>query len=141
MVDVEFPPEHLPEIYNALRIAANRWQGQVQGGAGHGANPDGNVIVAEVQQHLGNDGVRAVAMGPPTACARGIDAVDTGAPITVPVGPATLGRLFNVLGEPIDGKGPVNVRDRATRSTAAARASRTRRPRPQSSRPASRSST
>jgi F-type H+-transporting ATPase subunit beta len=67
----------------------------------------GNLIL-EVQQHLGNDVVRAVAMGPTDGLRRGVEVVDTGAPISVPVGPPTLGRLFNVLGEPIDGKGPVD---------------------------------
>src|SRR5437764_14423848 len=61
-------------------------------------------LVAEVQQHLGDDRVRAVAMDSTDGVPRGVDVVDTGAPITVPVGEATLGRLFNVLGEPIDGR-------------------------------------
>ena len=64
-------------------------------------------LVLEVQQHLGNDVVRAVAMGPTDGLRRGLEVVNTGAPISVPVGPPTLGRLFNVLGEAIDGKGEV----------------------------------
>jgi F-type H+-transporting ATPase subunit beta len=79
--------DNLPEIYNALRIAL----------------PDGNGdLIAEVQQHLGDDRVRAVAMDATDGIPRGVDVVDTGAPITVPVGKQTLGRLWNVLGDPID---------------------------------------
>src|SRR5260221_7698780 len=66
-------------------------------------------LVLEVQQHLGNNTVRAVAMGPTDGLRRGIEVRNTGAPISVPVGPPTLGRLFNVLGEAIDGKGPVEA--------------------------------
>jgi F-type H+/Na+-transporting ATPase subunit beta len=91
VVDIEFPAGHLPSIYNAVEI--------VRG--------DGVKIVCEVQQHLGNNWVRSVAMTTTDGLARGVDARDTGSPITVPVGQATLGRVFNVLGEPIDEKGPV----------------------------------
>jgi F-type H+-transporting ATPase subunit beta len=69
-------------------------------------------LILEVQQHLGNNVVRAVAMGPTDGLRRGVEVRDTGAPITVPVGPPTLGRLFNVLGEAIDGKGPVQAGER-----------------------------
>jgi len=82
--------QQLPEIYAALRIE----------------RPEGGHLIAEVQQHLGDDRVRAVAMDTTDGIARGVDVVDTGASITVPVGPETLGRLWNVLGEPIDEKGP-----------------------------------
>ncbi len=85
VIDAVFT-ESLPEIYSALSIAM----------------PDGATLVAEVQQHLGDDRVRAVAMDSTDGLARGVEVVDTGAPITVPVGEATLGRLFNVLGEVID---------------------------------------
>jgi F-type H+-transporting ATPase subunit beta len=85
VVDAVFP-ERLPEIYSALRIE----------------RPEGGALVAEVQQHLGDDRVRAVAMDSTDGIARGVDVVDTGAPISVPVGAPTLGRLWNVLGEPID---------------------------------------
>ncbi|MDP2726800.1 MAG: F0F1 ATP synthase subunit beta [Dehalococcoidia bacterium] len=95
VVDVEFPPEELPAIRNALEISI-----------------DGNKLVVEVQQHLGNNWVRCLAMGPTDGVPRGIEAIDTGAPIAVPVGVGTLGRLFNVLGEPIDGRGPVAVTER-----------------------------
>jgi F-type H+/Na+-transporting ATPase subunit beta len=91
VVDIEFPTGRLPGIYNAVEV-------------GRG---DGVKIVCEVQQHLGNNWVRSVAMTTTDGLARGTDAVDTGGPITVPVGQATLGRVFNVLGEPIDEKGPV----------------------------------
>ncbi|MCC6628251.1 MAG: F0F1 ATP synthase subunit beta [Chloroflexi bacterium] len=90
VIDVEFPPDRLPEIYNAVEI-----------------NIDGRRLVVEAQQHLGNDWVRCVAMSSTDGMQRGMPALDTGAPISVPVGAATLGRIFNVLGEPIDNAGPV----------------------------------
>src|SRR5688500_13981017 len=93
VIDVEFPPGELPDIYNALEIKRE----------------DGDTLVVEVQQHLGNNWVRAVAMSTTDGLARGLDVVDTGAPITVPVGETTLGRVFDVLGHPIDGKGPVKA--------------------------------
>ncbi|MBA2631627.1 MAG: F0F1 ATP synthase subunit beta [Chloroflexi bacterium] len=93
VIDVEFPPGDLPGIYNALEIE----------------RPDGEMLVVEVQQHLGNNWVRAVAMSTTDGLARGLDVVDTGAPITVPVGEVTLGRVFDVLGHPIDGKGDVKA--------------------------------
>jgi F-type H+-transporting ATPase subunit beta len=91
VVDVEFEAGHLPEIYNALRIVAKG-----QGGA---ADLD---VIAEVEQHLGENRVRAVAMKPTDGMQRGMKATDLGHPIQVPVGPATLGRVLNVLGEPVD---------------------------------------
>jgi F-type H+-transporting ATPase subunit beta len=90
VVDVEFEAGHLPNIYNAIRIS-----GSVPGGAAVD-------IVCEVQQHLGENRVRAVAMKPTDGLQRGMTAEDTGAPILVPVGAATLGRVLNVLGEPVD---------------------------------------
>jgi F-type H+-transporting ATPase subunit beta len=95
VVDVEFPAGQLPAIYNALKIKTS----------------DGSVT-CEVQQHLGNNWVRTVAMTSTDGMARGIEAVDTGGPISVPVGPETLGRVFNVLGEVIDGKGEVVTEQR-----------------------------
>ncbi len=92
VVDVEFPPEELPEIFHAVEIQA-----------------DGTKLITEVQQHLGNDWVRAVAMGPTDGLRRGMTAIDTGAPIQVPVGPTTLGRIFNILGEVIDFGDPVKA--------------------------------
>jgi F-type H+-transporting ATPase subunit beta len=93
VVDVEFPAGQLPAIFNALRIE----------------RPDGGSVTCEVQQHLGNNWVRTVAMTSTDGLARGIEAIDTGGPISVPVGPKTLGRVFNVLGEAIDGKGEVTT--------------------------------
>jgi len=95
VVDIEFPPGNLPAIFNAVEIE--------RGGADR--------LVCEVQQHLGNNWVRTVAMTTTDGLARGAQAFDTGAPISVPVGPATLGRVFDVLGRPIDGKGPVNAEE------------------------------
>ena len=92
VVDAVFPGK-LPEIYNALRIAV----------AGADGRP-GIDLIAEVQQHLGDDTVRAVAMDSTDGISRGTDVTDLGAPISVPVGTGTLGRLFNVLGDAIDGK-------------------------------------
>jgi F-type H+-transporting ATPase subunit beta len=104
VIDVEFPPGELPAIYNALEIQRTGSAGS----GGDGVRPDAETIIAEVQQHLGNNWVRTVAMSTTDGLARGVAARDTGAPITVPVGAPTLGRVFNVLGDSIDGKGPVN---------------------------------
>src|SRR2546425_5064489 len=90
VLDVEFEPERLPELYNALLIDH----------AGNGAAAIR--LVAEVQQHIGRNQVRAVAMSSTDGVVRGMDVVDTGQPITVPVGKAALGRILNVLGEPVD---------------------------------------
>jgi len=91
VVDVEFEAGHLPEIYHALRIQS--------AAAGGRAAID---VIAEVEQHLGENRVRSVAMKPTDGMQRGMQAVDLGAPISVPVGPETLGRVLNVLGEPVD---------------------------------------
>ncbi len=88
VIDIKFPEGHLPEIYDAITIATK----------------DGGTLYAEVAQHLGDDTVRCIAMGPTDGLVRGMEAVGTGAPITVPVGEETLGRMFNVLGQPIDEK-------------------------------------
>jgi F-type H+-transporting ATPase subunit beta len=100
VIDVEFPVGELPAIYNALRIKR-------PGGAAAGTTDD--TVTVEVQQHLGNNWVRAVAMSTTDGLSRGLKATDTGAPITVPVGEPTLGRVFDVLGRPIDGKGAIKV--------------------------------
>jgi F-type H+/Na+-transporting ATPase subunit beta len=92
VLDAVFTGE-LPEIYNALRI-------EVPGQDGD----ESRTLIAEVQQHLGDDRVRAVAMDSTDGLARGTDAVDTGGPISVPVGDATLGRIWNVIGEPVDNR-------------------------------------
>jgi F-type H+-transporting ATPase subunit beta len=91
VVDFAFPKGQLPEIFDAIKVNMN----------------DGSVLTFEVQQQLGNNVVRAVAMGSTDGLRRGMTGVSDGEPISVPVGPATLGRLFNVVGEPIDGKGEV----------------------------------
>src|SRR5690348_16123626 len=90
VLDVEFEAGNLPEIYNALRIQAQTKEaGTID-------------IIAEVARHLGENRVRAVAMKPTDGIQRGMKAEDLGAPISVPVGPETLGRVLNVLGEPVD---------------------------------------
>src|ERR1700682_821747 len=114
VVDVQFPAEHLPDIYNALELdlaetvsTGADGDNSAEAAAMRGVEQGGGRLVLEVQQHLGNNVIRAVAMGPTDGLQRGVEVRDTGAPITVPVGPATWGRLFTVLGEPLDGKGPV----------------------------------
>ena len=92
VVDVEFEGGHLPGIYNAIRIQSHEKDGA-------GVEID---VIAEVEQHLGENRVRAVAMKPTDGMQRGMQVVDLGEPISVPVGPKTLGRVLNVLGEPID---------------------------------------
>jgi len=96
VVDVKFYEEKLPAIYNAIHIPKE----------------DGSNLVLEAQQHLGEDAVRCVAMDSTDGLVRGMKAYDTGQPITVPVGPATLGRLINVWGEPIDELGPIKEKAR-----------------------------
>jgi F-type H+-transporting ATPase subunit beta len=98
--DVEFEEGHLPAIYNALKINA-----KTAGGA------DIN-LTGEVQQHLGGSRVRCVALGSTDGLVRGMDATDTGGPVSVPVGLETLGRVFNLLGDPIDGGVPVRTEGR-----------------------------
>ena len=91
VIDVRFEAGHLPDIFGAVRVR----------------DTDGNAVIAEVQQHRGNNSVRAVAMSSTDGLRRGLVVEDLGGPMTVPVGPGTLGRLFNVTGDPIDGKGEV----------------------------------
>ncbi|MEY2845926.1 MAG: hypothetical protein RL076_1472 [Chloroflexota bacterium] len=93
VVNAKFPEENTPSIYNAIEIPM----------------PDGSKLVAEVQQHLGGGYVKAVAMGTTDGLKRGVQAVDTGSAIAVPVGPKTLGRVFNVTGDPIDGEADVEA--------------------------------
>ncbi|MBE9222239.1 F0F1 ATP synthase subunit beta [Cyanobacterium stanieri LEGE 03274] len=97
VVDAEFPSGNLPRIYNALRIEGTNEAGQPV------------AVTCEVQQLLGDNQVRAVSMTSTDGLVRGMEIVDLGEPISVPVGKATLGRIFNVLGEPVDNKGPVNT--------------------------------
>ncbi len=99
VVDVEFTGSSMPKIYNALKIEGKNEAGEAVS------------VTCEVQQLLGGNQVRAVSMSTTDGLVRGMEVVDTGAAITVPVGPATLGRIFNVLGEPVDNMGPVNNTD------------------------------
>ena len=95
VVDIEYPPDELPALYNAIEIPT-----------------DGSKIVLEAQEHMGNNWVRCLALSPTDGLGRGAEAIDTGAALTVPVGRATLGRLFNVTGEPLDNLGPVKTKER-----------------------------
>lgn len=95
VVDIEFEEGHLPQIYNAVKIPRTNTEGKEE------------TLIVEVQQHLGENRVRTVAMDTTDGLVRGTEAFDTGEPISVPVGPETLGRLINVIGEPIDGLGPI----------------------------------
>ena len=90
--DAHFDDDKLPPIYNALHIVSDK----------KGVNID---LIGEVQQHLGGGRVRCIALGSTDGLMRGQECVDTGSPVTVPVGEATLGRVFNLLGEPVDGAG------------------------------------
>src|SRR5438445_4267551 len=94
--DAEFDEGHLPEIYNALKVDTENKGIRVR-------------LTGEVQTHLGGNRVRCVALGSTDGLVRGMNVTDTGAPVSVPVGEATLGRVFNLLGEPIDGRGPVHA--------------------------------
>lgn len=98
-LDAEFPEGNLPEIYNALNLETEVMGAKIK-------------IVCEVQQHLGGNRVRAVALASTDGIRRGTEIVDTGAPISVPVGEETLGRIFNLLGEPVDKKGPVGAKEK-----------------------------
>ena len=95
VLDIKFDAENMPALRNAIEIIV-----------------DGNKIVAEVAQHLGDDTVRCIAMSSTDGLERGTDAFDTGGPITIPVGEEILGRLFNLLGETIDNRGPVEAKER-----------------------------
>jgi len=95
VVDIEFPPDELPALYNAIEIPM-----------------DGGKIVLEAQEHIGNNRVRCLSLSPTDGLKRGVEAIDTGAALGVPVGKTTLGRLFNVMGEPIDELGPVETEEK-----------------------------
>ncbi|MBN1366391.1 MAG: F0F1 ATP synthase subunit beta [Dehalococcoidales bacterium] len=95
VVDVEFPPDQLPALFNSIEIQSG-----------------GEKIVLEVQQHIGNNWARCVSLSPTEGLARGVEVVDTGAALSVPVGPETLGRLFNVLGTALDNLGDVNTKEK-----------------------------
>jgi F-type H+-transporting ATPase subunit beta len=94
VVDIEFPPDELPALYSAIEIPR-----------------DGGKVVLEAQEHIGNNWVRCLAMSPTDGLERGLEAIDTGKPLAVPVGKATLGRLFNIVGEPLDELGAVKAKE------------------------------
>src|SRR3982751_2122108 len=94
--DAEFPEDQLPAIYNAVKVTATN-------------NGTTINLTGEIASHLGGGKVRAVALGSTDGLRRGMDCVDTGGPVTVPVGKETLGRVFNLLGEPIDNRGPITA--------------------------------
>ena len=96
VVDIEFPADNMPALFNAIEIIKD----------------DGTKLVLEAQAHVGNNWVRCLSFVPTDGLARGVEALDTGAPIKVPVGPASLGRIFNVLGEPLDSIGEVKATER-----------------------------
>src|SRR5579883_2363214 len=100
VVDVKFSNGKMPPIYNALTIKGTNEAGQEVS------------VTCEVQQLLGDNQVRAVSMSSTDGLVRGMEVVDTGAPISVPVGKVTLGRIFNVLGEPVDERGPVDTQEK-----------------------------
>src|SRR3954453_3623990 len=94
--DVEFEESRLPAIYNAVKVVSEHKGVKIN-------------LTGEVQQHLGGGRVRCIALGSTDGLVRGQDCVDTGEPVKVPVGEATLGRVFNITGEPVDGRGPVDA--------------------------------
>ncbi|MFM8573543.1 MAG: F0F1 ATP synthase subunit beta, partial [Pirellula sp.] len=94
--DAEFPEDSLPPIYNAVKVVSSKKGVEIN-------------LTGEVQQHLGGGKVRCVALGSTDGLMRGLDCVDTGNPVSVPVGEGTLGRVFNVLGDPIDQRGDVKA--------------------------------
>src|SRR5262245_44919009 len=100
-VDVQFSETELPPIYQAVRVVSDGFNVE------HPLN-----VILEVQQHLGEGRARCVAMQPTEGMVRGMKAIDTGGPISVPVGHETLGRVINVIGEPVDELGPVNAKKR-----------------------------
>ena len=98
VLDVEFQGGYLPPIYQALRVTSEGFD-----------VPAPIDVIAEVQQHLGEGRVRTVSMTPTDGMVRGMKAIDTGGPITMPVGEGTLGRVLNVIGEPVDNLGPIQA--------------------------------
>src|SRR5438045_7501722 len=100
-VDVQFSETSLPPIYEAIRVTSD------------GFNvPQPIDVILEVQQHIGEGRVRCIAMQPTDGMVRGMKAIDQGGPISVPVGPGTLGRVMNVIGEPVDQLGPIDATER-----------------------------
>ncbi|MEE8348701.1 MAG: F0F1 ATP synthase subunit beta, partial [Acidobacteriota bacterium] len=99
VIDLQFEDGHVPAIYNAIKVTSEGFD-----------TPVPVDITLEVALHLGSSAVKCIAMQPTDGVVRGMKAIDTGAPISVPVGPETLGRVLNVLGEPVDQMGPVNAK-------------------------------
>src|SRR5580692_844521 len=97
--DAEFEEGHLPNIYNALKVEGEAKGVKIK-------------LTGEVQQHLGGNRVRCVALGSTDGLVRGMPVLDTGAPVSVPVGKGALGRVFNLLGDPIDGRGDIEASER-----------------------------
>src|SRR3954447_16078623 len=119
VIEAVFPDNELPEINNALELELEDTESDVAGADAqpeHGSEDGGNgskrTLICEVQQHLGDDRIRAVAMDSTDGLSRGAEVRDTGGPISVPVGEATLGRIFNLLGETIDEGDPVKTDER-----------------------------
>src|ERR1700751_4573830 len=100
-VDVQFAEGQLPPIYEALEVVSEGF-----------TVPAPIKVILEVQQHLGEGRVRCIAMEPTEGMVRGMKAIDQGGPISVPVGPGTLGRVMNVIGEPVDQLGPIEYKER-----------------------------
>src|ERR671939_419576 len=97
-VDIEFPEGRIPLVHTAIRITSEGFD-----------VPDPIDIICEAQQHIGEGRVRTIALQPTEGLVRGMQAISLGHPVEVPVGPETLGRVLNVLGEPVDERGPVNA--------------------------------
>ncbi len=102
-LDAEFAEDKMPRLYNALQVTVDRKVGK---------QSNKELLTCEVASHLGGGRIRAVALGSTDGLKRGIDILDTGAPVSVPVGKDTLGRVFNLLGDPIDGRGDVKAKDK-----------------------------
>jgi len=100
-VDVQFPEGKLPPIYEAVKVVSDGF-----------TVPNPINVILEVQQHLGEGRVRCIAMQPTDGMVRGMKAIDQGGPISVPVGSGTLGRVMNVIGEPVDQLGPIEYKER-----------------------------
>src|SRR5437660_6218755 len=100
-VDVQFPEGKLPPIYEAVKVVSDGF-----------TVPNPINVILEVQQHLGEGRVRCIAMQPTDGMVRGMKAIDQGGPISVPVGPGTLGRVMNVIGEPVDQLGPLQFKEK-----------------------------
>src|SRR5215203_5652301 len=100
-IDIQFPEGQIPPIYTAVRITSEGYD-----------VPNPVDIIVEVAQHIGESRVRTIALQPTEGLVRGMKAVSTGAPVTVPVGKQTLGRVLNVIGEPVDEQGPVLTEQR-----------------------------